>query len=199
MRACATIGHSDHRLEAFINILRSYAIDTLIDIRSVPYSRRHPQFNRESLKTDLQLHDIRYLYLGDRLGGRQTDQGVLLPDGRVDFIAVRKLPSFQEGIHRVIAEIEQGFTVALLCAEKEPFDCHRFMLVSPALAEQGIILRHIIDEQRSITQHELEEQLLQKYGLNSRQPSLFEQQKSRQNRLDEAYALLAKKIKRRTG
>lgn len=189
MHACATIGHSNHSLETLIRILQAHRIDTVIDVRSAPYSRRHPQFNRETLKTDVQLYDLRYLYLGDLLGGRQTDPRVLLPDGGVDFSRVRELPSFQEGIRRVLAEIKQGFSVALLCAEKDPFDCHRFLLLSPALVAAGVTVTHIIGEGRLVPQEELEERLLKQYGLTTLQPKLFEQLKTRAELLAEAFAL----------
>jgi len=184
-----TVGHSNHSLETLIHILHAHRIDTVIDVRSAPYSRRCPQFNRETLKTDLQLHDLRYRYLGDLLGGRQSDPQVLLPDGRADYRRVRELPSFQEGIRRVLAEIEQGFTVALLCAEKDPCDCHRFLLISPALVSAGVTMIHVLGEDRLATQEELEERLLQHYGLSGQQPGLFERPKTRAELLAEAFAL----------
>lgn len=189
MRFCATIGHSNHTIDDFIKILLSHHINTVIDVRSAPYSRRHPQFNRESLKTDLNLHDIRYLYLGDRLGGRHTDPQLLFPNGRVNFKKVRETAWFQEAITRVVAEIDRGFTVVLLCAEKDPLRCHRFLLICPALVRLGVTVVHITGEGKQMSQEEVEERLLKTCGLDKRQFGLFEPVKTREELLEEAYDL----------
>jgi uncharacterized protein (DUF488 family) len=189
MHTCMTVGHSNYDIATLVRILRSPAVDTIVDIRSTPYSRRYPQFNRESFRTDLELYDMRYQYLGDRLGGRHTDPQVLFPDGRVDFSKVQQLPLFQEGITRLITEIKKGQRIALLCAEKDPFDCHRFMLVAPALVKKGITVFHILGEGKLVSQEELEDRLLKKYFPGGLQPSLFESPRSRDELLEQAYLL----------
>jgi uncharacterized protein (DUF488 family) len=189
MLFCTTVGHSNYSCDTFIKILACHQIQAVIDIRSTPYSRRNPQFNRETLKTDLQLHDIMYIYMGDRLGGRHTDPKLLLPGGNVDFSRVRGLALFQEGIQQVVAHISTGERTALMCAERDPFDCHRFMLVSPALVRAGVTVSHIMAAGQQVSQDELEERLLNKYSKASLQPGLFERPKTRSQLLEEAYAL----------
>jgi len=189
MLFCSTVGHSNYSFDMFIKIIKSHQINCVMDIRSIPYSRRNPQFNRETLSTDLQLHEIGYRYMGDRLGGRHTDPKVLLPDGKVDFSRVRELALFQEGIQQVVAEISNGLRISLLCAEKEPFDCHRFLLVSPALVRAGVTVSHILAEGKIVSQDELEERLIKKYSKAGLQPGLFDRPKTRSELLEEAYAL----------
>lgn len=187
--SCYSIGHSNYSIVTFVGILAAHGVNCVADVRSAPYSRRHPQFNRESIKTDLQLAGIQYLYLGDCLGARHTDPAVLSPEGKVDFSKVRQLPRFQEGIRRVINGIQQSFRIALMCAEKNPFDCHRFVLVSRELASCGVAVGHIISPELVLPQQELEQQLLEKYGLHRYQPGLFQQPKQKDELLAQAYAL----------
>ena len=189
MLFCSTVGHSNYSFDMFIKIIKSHQINCVMDIRSIPYSRRNPQFNRETLKTDLQLQEIGYRYMGDWLGARHTDPKVLLPDGKVDFSRVRELALFQEGIQQVVAEISKGLRISLLCAEKDPFDCHRFLLVSPALVRAGVTVSHIMAEGKMVSQDELEERLLKKYSKAGLQPGLFDGPKTRSELLEEAYAL----------
>lgn len=194
MLCCTTVGHSNYAFDTFIKIIKSHQINCVIDIRSTPYSRRNPQFNRETLKTDLQLYEIGYQYMGDRLGGRHTDPRVLFSDGRVDFSRVRELALFQEGIQQVVAEIRKGLRISLTCAEKDPFDCHRFLLVSPALVRAGVTVSHILAEGKMVSQDELEERLLKKYSKAGRQPGLFDRPKTRSELLEEAYTLKNKEM-----
>ncbi|HSA32730.1 MAG TPA: DUF488 domain-containing protein [bacterium] len=133
-RICYTIGHSDHPLPEFIALLKKHAITCLCDIRSIPYSKRHPQFNAENLKAELPKHRIRYLYLGKELGGRPEPSARPVKGGE---------GGFSHGISRIVEELANGETIVLMCAEKDPADCHRSSLVAPALIEAGIAVRHI--------------------------------------------------------
>jgi len=192
--SCYSIGHSNHSIETFVRMLLAHSVNCIVDVRSAPYSRRHPQFNRESIKTDLQLADIRYLYLGDSLGARHSKPSVLTPEGRVDFSRVRLLPAFQAGIDRVISGIQKGLRIALMCAERDPFDCHRFVLVSRELAGRMVRVEHILSPGQTVSQEQLEKHLLQKYGLNHYQPGLFEQPKQKNELLAQAYELRSSAI-----
>jgi uncharacterized protein (DUF488 family) len=187
--SCYSIGHSNHSIETFVRMLLAHSVNCVVDVRSVPYSRRHPQFNRESIKTDLKLADIQYRYLGDSLGARHSLPSVLTPDGKVDFSCVRLMPAFQEGIARVISGIQKGLCIAIMCAERDPFDCHRFVLVSRELAGRGVCVEHIFAQGQLRSQKELEQQLLEKYGLHRCQPALFEQPKNKDELLAQAYGL----------
>ena len=187
--SCYSIGHSNHSIETFVRMLLAHGVTCVVDVRSAPYSRRQPQFNRESIKTDLQLADIQYLYLGDSLGARHSKPSVLTPEGKVDFSRVRLMPAFQAGIDRVISGIQKGLCIALMCAERDPFDCHRFVLVSRELAVRGVRVEHILAPGQILSQQELEQQLLEKYGLHRYQPGLFEQPKQKNELLAQAYGL----------
>ena len=187
--SCFSIGHSNRSIGDFTGLLAANGVTCVVDVRSAPYSRRHPQFNRESIRTDLQLADIQYLYLGDSLGARHSRPSVLTPDGKVDFSRVRLMPAFQTGIDRVIRGIKKGMCLAIMCAEKNPLDCHRFVLVARELAACGVLVSHIISREIILPQHALEQQLLEKYGLHRYQPGLFEQPKQKNDLLSQAYEL----------
>lgn len=136
-----TIGHSTHEWERFLALLRQHEVTAVADVRSSPYSRFNPQFNREPLEAALKHADIAYVFLGRELGGRASDPECYV-DGRVQYDRVARTPDFRQGIERV----ERGARdqrIALLCAEKEPLDCHRTLLVARALAERGLTVQHI--------------------------------------------------------
>ena len=137
-----TIGHSTHHLEAFVALLRRYEVAQVMDIRSRPYSRFNPQFNRESLARSLAQCGIVYVFLGAELGGRSDDPSCY-ENGRIRYDRVAATPSFRRGLGRVVRDAG-GRTVALMCAEKEPLNCHRTLLVAQALATREVTVRHIL-------------------------------------------------------
>ena len=137
-----TVGHSNHPLETFVSLLRQHGVTTLADVRSAPYSRFNPQFNRKALDAALQAHGIAYLFLGHALGGRPEDRSCY-ENGRVRYDRLAQTPLYREGIDRVIetAEVER---LALMCTEREPLDCHRTLLVGRSLAERNVAVAHIL-------------------------------------------------------
>ena len=135
---CYTIGHSNHSMNEFISIVKDNQLNCIIDVRSSPYSKYASHFNRESLSEYLKREGIRYIFMGDSLGARYENENLLFPSGKVDFSKVVLTQEFINGISRVIDGIQKGFRIALVCSEKNPFDCHRFVLVSKNLKEQGI-------------------------------------------------------------
>lgn len=185
---CYTIGHSNHDQWRFIRLLHDHGITCVVDVRSAPYSRHNPQFNRETIKTTLESAGIAYLFLGDSLGARQTAPELLYPGtGMVDFKQVRATKTFQAGIDRVVDGLGKGYNIALMCAEKDPFDCHRFVLVSYALLKKGVRVLHILADGGIIANEQLEERLLKNYQPNAGQPSLFDKPKTRADLLEECY------------
>lgn len=173
-----TIGHSTHTIDNFISLLKRTGIDTIVDVRSSPYSKYNPQYNREALKTELLKQGITYIFMGDELGARHQEPEVLEADGRVNFDKVRKLESFKNGIRRVIAGLEKGYKIALMCSEKNPIECHRFSLVSYSLQKEGLQVRHILED-GSITENiELEKSFLSKV------PDMF---KTKEQEIEEGY------------
>jgi uncharacterized protein (DUF488 family) len=153
-----TIGHSNHELDDFIALLKQHDIGVVADVRSSPYSRFHSQFNREVVKAALQEAGIQYLFLGEALGARRTEPECLVGQ-KVKFDLVARLPSFVEGLDRLRKGASE-YRVALMCAEKDPLDCHRTILVCRNLRSDGIAIRHILDDGSLETQESVESRLL---------------------------------------
>lgn len=142
MSTIFTIGHSTHPINVFVNLLRRHGVTALADVRSAPYSRRNPQFNREALEAALAAQGIRYVFLGRELGARPADPALYV-DGIAQYDRIAQTPLFDAGIARVLRGM-QDHTIALMCAEKDPADCHRTHLVAPALVKRGVEVRHIL-------------------------------------------------------
>jgi len=129
-------------LAVFIDLLRQHGIQTLADIRSIPASRRMPWFSREPLAAALTEAGIRYVWMGDRLGGKPRDPAVHGSDGGVDYAAVRASPRFQTGME-LLEKTAATSSTAIMCAEEDPMHCHRWLLLGPAMAERGMKVLHI--------------------------------------------------------
>jgi uncharacterized protein (DUF488 family) len=136
-----TIGHSNHPFEKFSELLRRHNIAALADVRSAPYSRSNPDFNREFLKTKLGECGIAYAFLGRELGAR-PEGAQFYRQGRVQYRVLAQSPLFRAGLDRVLKGA-QTQRLALLCAEKEPLECHRTLLVSRELVALGASVVHI--------------------------------------------------------
>lgn len=139
-----TIGHSIHSVERFVDLLKMHGVTALCDVRSSPYSRYTPQFNRESLKDELAKHRIIYLYLGAELGPRSSDP-TCYENGKVQYNRLAGKDLFQQGLGR----LRKGMTthrIALMCAEKDPLTCHRMLLICRNLRGDDIVIRHILED-----------------------------------------------------
>ena len=137
-----TIGHSNHALGRFLALLSRHSVTAVADVRSAPYSRFCPHFNRETLRSALRDTGIRYSYLGRELGGRSDDPSCY-EDGQIQYDRVARTDTFREGIARVVGAAT-SYRIALMCAEKEPLDCHRTLLVARALVAEGNGVVHIL-------------------------------------------------------
>lgn len=137
-----TIGHSNHDQEHFCTLLLRHGIEVLADVRSQPYSRHTPQFNSEELKAALATHGIRYVYLGDQLGGRPRDPEHYDEEGRALYHRMARSEPFLQGIDRLSGGAQQ-YRVAIMCSEEDPAVCHRFLLVSRVMTDQGADVQHI--------------------------------------------------------
>jgi uncharacterized protein (DUF488 family) len=137
-----TIGHSTHPQERFIALLRQHGITALCDVRSKPYSRMNPQFNREEFEETLLAHGIAYRFLGKELGAR-SDNPHCYERGKVQYDRLAETDLFKQGLKRVLRGMKDGFRVTLMCAEKEPLECHRTILVARHLAALGVPVTHI--------------------------------------------------------
>ena len=139
-----SIGHSNIPAERFVALLRDAGVDTIADVRSTPVSRRFPWFSGKTLAATLVQHGMTYLAYGDALGGRPRD-AALYRDGVADYEAMARQPDFQTGLDRLLADAARS-RVCLMCAEREPLDCHRCLLVARALAERGLTIGHILHD-----------------------------------------------------
>lgn len=137
-----TLGHSTHPLEHFVALLEQHAVTAVCDVRSRPYSRVNPQFNREDLAVALELRGITYRFLGKELGAR-SDDPACYEDGKVQYARLATTELFARGLKRIVRGMNEGFRIGLVCAEKEPLDCHRTILVARHLAARGINVEHI--------------------------------------------------------
>jgi uncharacterized protein (DUF488 family) len=158
-----TIGHSNHPIERFVALLQQHAIAALADVRSVPFSRFNPQFSRAPLAKSLGEAGIDYLFLGDALGARPKDPACFV-DGHVDYDRIAARPEFAAGLARVRTEAGAR-RVALMCAEREPLDCHRVMLVCRHLRDGALEIAHILADGTLEPHAALERRLVAQLGL----------------------------------
>jgi uncharacterized protein (DUF488 family) len=140
-RIIYTIGHSDLDFDSFLSLLKKFKIQTLVDIRSQPYSSYVKHFNKETLKNALEKHKIDYYYGGGAIGGRPTDES-LYEDGRVSYKKIRATDKYQKAI-RLLKKLITLKNVVLMCSEENPDKCHRSSLIAPDLMEMGIEVRNI--------------------------------------------------------
>src|ERR1035441_8481065 len=136
-----TIGHSNHTIERFIELLRQHHVTAVADVRSAPYSQMHAQFNRKAFASALKQQGIAYSFLGKELGGRPADKACY-ENGRVQYRRVAAMPIFRSGVERVLAGV-RSYRIALMCAEREPLECHRALLVAPELEKAGMTVLHV--------------------------------------------------------
>lgn len=165
-----TIGHSNRSIEELIALLRQNGITAVADVRSQPYSRLYPQFNRDPLEDSLKRAGIQYIFLGKELGARSEDTRCY-DNGRVRYGRLAETALFQHGLDRIHAGLAKGYTIAILCAEKEPLDCHRTILVARQLAARGFEIKHIVGEKLVEDHRETIERL--RHGLSLGSMHLF--------------------------
>ena len=158
-----TIGHSNHAGDVFHGLLTEHAVAVLIDVRSAPYSRFHPQFNRAALARTLAERGMEYVYLGNALGGRPAARDCY-EDDRVRYDLVARTETFQRGLDQVIGHASRSRT-ALMCAEREPLACHRTLLIAPALDERGLEVAHILADGTVEAHAQTMDRLLASHGL----------------------------------
>jgi uncharacterized protein (DUF488 family) len=157
-----TIGHSNHDIKAFISLLQKHRITALADVRSHPYSRFLPYFNQVPLKEALAREGIKYVFLGRELGARSSNPECYV-DGKAVYERIAETDEFREGIKRVLKGLEKH-RIALMCAEKDPLDCHRAILVCQYLRHLDLNINHILKNGDLETHSHLEERMLEKNG-----------------------------------
>ncbi len=136
-----TIGHSNITPEAFIEILKTFKIQLVMDVRSSPYSKFVPHFNRENLKITLNDNDIKYIFIGHQIGGKPKDKKYY-QDGKVNYDLIAETDHFKEGINKII-ELNKDNDLVLMCSEEDPYNCHRHHLITQTLIKNGLEVVHI--------------------------------------------------------
>lgn len=182
-----TIGHSAHSIEKFFALLRAHSIQAVADVRSTPFSKFNPQFNRDTLKSELKISGIRYVFLGKELGARSEDPTCYV-DKKIQYDRLANTALFKSGIARVI-EGSSNYRIALMCAEKDPLDCHRTMLVSRELIKRGVGITHILDNGLTESHGESIERLIARLGL-----SMNDMFTSKEHAIEQAYIRQINKI-----
>jgi uncharacterized protein (DUF488 family) len=163
-----SIGHSNQTEQQFTALLQQHGIQVLVDVRSQPYSRFSTQFNSEPLQVILTAANIRYMFMGDELGGRPNGLQYYDDEGHVLYHRLSTAPFFLRGIERLIHGM-RTYRIAMMCSEENPAICHRHLLISRVLDRRGVEVQHI----RGDGSIESEEQVRQAAGSNARQGMLF--------------------------
>lgn len=174
-----TIGHSNLRLDGFIAMLEEAGVSTVVDVRSQPYSKYCPYFNKRELDSALTKAGFRYLFQGNMLGGIPDDDSFYDKEGHVLYEKIASTRAFQEAA-AYVAQLAKQHPLALMCGEENPQGCHRHRLLGPAFADMHLEMVHIrkdgilvkdcdLDSEPSIEEEEEEEPRKE-----TRQLSLFE-------------------------
>jgi uncharacterized protein (DUF488 family) len=178
-KALFTIGHSTHALEYFVAMLTGHGVQAIGDVRSVPYSQRNPQFNRDVLEKQLRVANIEYVFLGKELGAR-SDNPACYIDGKVQYNYLAEEPAFRAGLQRVRKGVDR-YRVALMCAERDPLTCHRTILVCRELRSPDLEISHILADGSIETSAAAEKRLL---SITNLRPDMFH---SEQDCIEQAY------------
>ena len=184
-----TVGHSNLEAGDFLSLLARAGIEIVADVRSLPQSSRFPQFSQAALENLLRGENIAYKFFGEELGGRPDDPTAYFDDGRVNYTARRRSFAFQSGLECLL-KLAQDKTVALLCADEDPLDCHRFLMISPELVAAGSPPVHLRKDGSQESQEAAENRLLEAHGFAGvAANTLFPE--ARAEALEKAYGLQA--------
>jgi len=147
-----SIGHGNKTIEKLIDELKSFNIEYLVDVRTKPYSRWNPHFNKDSLQAILKKYGIRYLFLGNEIGGLPSDESCYTEDGKIDYSLVKNKDFFKKGINRLLTANSKKIKIATMCSETNPEECHRSKLIGKELLLRGVNTKHILEIDKIKTQ-----------------------------------------------
>ena len=167
-----TIGYTTFDIDNFIKELKEHKITCLVDVRSSPRSSYYKDFDSDVLEIRLKNEGILYRNYAFEFGARQEDKS-LYPNGYLDFEIFSKTDNFKQGVKKLENGIKLNQTFALMCAEKDPYNCHRCIMVSRFLQDYEFEIVHIVGHNRFVTQKEIEVRLMNEYYPNRNQLSLF--------------------------
>ena len=195
MEIVYTIGYTSFDINKFIEILKKYHINCLIDVRSNPKSSYYKEYDDINLSYSLKKNNILYRNYNVEFGARQNNKKYYNPKGFLDFKVFSKSEQFKEGIFKIRKAQELGYTVCLMCAEKDPINCHRTILIARNLDINGFNVRHILYTEDTCTQSNIDERLLDKYFPNRNQISIFaENNLSKEEMIEKSYELKNEEI-----
>jgi uncharacterized protein (DUF488 family) len=146
MTTLYTIGYGNRPIDEFIELLKRYQIAYVIDVRSVPYSRQHPDYSQKPFEHHINSAGMRYVFMGDALGGKPKEPTCYTSEGKVDYTVLKTKQFYLDGIERLRKAYEQNLLVAIMCSELRPEMCHRSKLIGETLNEQQIAVAHIDDQ-----------------------------------------------------
>jgi uncharacterized protein (DUF488 family) len=184
-----TIGYASFSIKEFIDTLRKYDIAALVDVRSAPYSRYKPEFTKDSLSKALSDRNIKYIFLGKHVGAGVEDPGCYV-NGKLRYGLLKESDNFRTGIDRILNGM-RDYRIALMCAEKDPVNCHRMFLVCRALRTYPIEIFHILEDGSLEEQSDTEKRLLRLHDLD--QPDIF---RSERERVEEVYDMMCEGVGR---
>lgn len=196
METLYTIGHSTYDQKYFIDLLKKYKINCVVDVRSTPYSKYAEQYNTDNINYSLNKEGIKYLYMGKEFGARRNDRSLYDPDGKLNFDRTIESDDFQKGVQRIKNGLKKGFRISFMCTEKNPKDCHRCILVGKAFDDMGYDIQNITEDGNTLSQKEICKQLADEYVPESDQISFLvvDGPKSYEDRVKEAYHIREKEI-----
>lgn len=172
MTEILTIGYSNRSEKEFLDLLNYYNAKVIIDVRSTPYSRNCQIFNRETLKLILEDNGIMYKFGGKFLGGRPSNSS-LYTNGTVDYEKMAENEDFISALMIICSAAKKSNHICLMCSEKDPFECHRAILIGRELAKCGIDVKHIVEKGNILSQKEITLGLIKKYFPHANMTSLL--------------------------
>ena len=137
-----SIGYGNRKFTEFVNLLKKFNIEYVVDVRSKPFSMMNQEFNKDILARLLSQHEITYSFFGYELGGRPDDE-TCYTNGKVDYNLLEQKPFYKKGIERLKSAFDQDFNVAIMCSETKPEECHRSKLIGDTLFRNDIKVQHI--------------------------------------------------------
>lgn len=159
-----SIGHGNKEIKSFISELQEFGIGYLLDIRSKPYSKWNPQFNQAQLEIELNKNNIKYVFVGDTLGGLPSDRSCYDYNGKVVYDLIKEKDFFKQGLNRLIIANEKNVNLAIMCSESKPEECHRSKLIGQELLKQNISIKHIVSSKRVKSQQTVMNELTKGKG-----------------------------------
>ncbi len=184
-----TIGYSGFpNPKDFLQCLKDNGIRLLIDVRSSPFSAYYQQYDKPAISALLKANGIQYRHFAREFGARQESEE-FYRNGRLDFELFAKSVQFAEGVEKIKWALERSYSPVLMCAEKEPSTCHRTIMVARRFHEMGFPICHLMPDGKTKTQQDIETELLETYFKNRNQVSLFEEYKSDDVLIPEAYKM----------